>query len=145
MRTRPVFLGTVGLVLIVTAANSAEPPRRAEPSATRRILAAAEVPWEKLDNGWQRKAVFSGQLTLVLLQVKGPTSGPISLQTHVNDQITYVVEGEIIARVGDETRKIGQGGFFRVPSNAPHGVQILTPSAQLIDVFTPPREDFRKK
>jgi quercetin dioxygenase-like cupin family protein len=82
---------------------------------------------------------------MVVLEAKGPAGEPIALQSHVNDQITYVVEGEILARVGNETRKIGEGGFFRVPANAPHGVQILTSSVRLLDVFTPPREDFRKK
>jgi quercetin dioxygenase-like cupin family protein len=97
-----------------------------------------------MENGWRRKVLFSGELTFVLLEAKGPTSGPIELHRHVNDQISYVVEGEIIAQVGKESRRIGKGGFFRVPSNAPHGIQILSSSVQLIDAFTPPREDFRR-
>jgi quercetin dioxygenase-like cupin family protein len=55
-----------------------------------------------------------------------------------------VIRGEIEAQVGSEKRRIGEGGFFRVPSNTLHGIQILTPTVQLIDVFTPPREDFRR-
>jgi quercetin dioxygenase-like cupin family protein len=114
-------------------------------AAAANILAPSDVPWEKLDTGARRKVVFSGQLTLVILEAPGPTSAPIAMHQHVNDQITYVIDGEMRVHVGDETKQIGKGGFFRVPANVPHGIQILGPSVTLVDVFTPPREDFRRK
>jgi quercetin dioxygenase-like cupin family protein len=115
-----------------------------EPLEEQLILDASEVLWEELENGWRRQVLFSGQLTLVVLEARGPTSRPSPLHRHINDQITYVLDGEIDVQVAEETRRIGKGGFFRVPANAPHGIRILTSSARLVDVFTPPREDFRQ-
>jgi quercetin dioxygenase-like cupin family protein len=107
------------------------------------IFAAEEIPWEEMENGWKRKVLFSGQLTFVVLEAKGPTSGTVELHSHVHDQVSYIMEGDVEVHIGDETKQISTGGFFRVPSNAPHGVQVLSPKLIVIDAFTPPREDFR--
>lgn len=115
-----------------------------DPFDGRNILPASDVPWEKLDGGWRRQVVFSGELTLVVLEAPGPTAGPIPLHSHENDQISHVIDGEIEVQVATETRQIGKGGVFRVPANAPHGIRILSSSVRLVDVFTPPREDFRR-
>ena len=115
-----------------------------EPSEGENILAAEEVSWEDLNEAVRRKVLFSGELTFVFLEIKGPSSDPIPLHSHPNDQISYVVEGELEVQVGEDVRVIGKGGFFRVPSNLPHGARALSPVVYLIDTFTPPREDFRK-
>ena len=108
------------------------------------ILAAEDVPWEDLSTDMRRKVLFSGELTFVFLELKGPTSEPIQLHSHVNDQISYVVDGELEVQVGEVVRRIGKGGFFRVPPDIPHGARALSPVVQFVDVFTPPREDFRR-
>jgi len=132
------------LSLIPNAGCSSQAPASATPSDLPALFFAAdEVPWVELENGWRRKALFSGELTLVVFEAKGPTTGPIELHSHVHDQISYVAEGEIEAQVGNETRLVSTGGFFRVPANSPHGVRVLSPKLVAIDAFTPPREDFR--
>ena len=115
-----------------------------DPLAGFNVLAASEIPWESLDTGWRRKVLFSGELTFVVIDVPAPSDGPITLHRHVNDQISYVVDGEIEVRVGDEVKKIGSGGFYRIPCDELHGIRVLSPTARLVDAFTPPREDFRK-
>lgn len=113
------------------------------PASPSLFFAAEEIPWVELENGWKRKALFSGELTLVVFEATGPTLGPIELHSHVHDQISYIAEGEIEAQVGEKTRKISSGAFFRVPANAPHGVRVLSDKLVAIDAFSPPREDFR--
>jgi quercetin dioxygenase-like cupin family protein len=117
----------------------------ADRSEEKTILDHSDVPWEELENGWRRQVLFSGELTLVVLEAQGPSDGPIPLHHHVHDQISYLVEGKIEVKIGDEQRQIGEGGFYRVPSGVAHGIRILSKSLKLIDVFSPPREDFRPK
>ena len=107
------------------------------------ILPASEADWTVLPNGWRRQSIFSGKLTMAVIEAKGPEQGPILLHHHEHDQVTYLIDGEIEVQIGEEVRKIGPGGAYRVPSNVPHGIRVLTPTARLIDAFTPPREDFR--
>ena len=147
MRKTPMVLTLGALVcglFVVARSGLLAAPDKKPVSAEQCILLAADVPWQALDNGMRRKVVFSGQLTFVLLEAKGPTALPIALHQHPNDQISYVLDGRIIAKVGKEERQIKKGDFFRVPANVPHGAQILSSSVRLIDVFTPPREDFRQ-
>lgn len=107
------------------------------------ILPAADADWTVLPNGWRRQAIFSGALTMAVIEAKGPEQGPILLHHHEHDQVTYLIDGEIEVQIGDEVRKIGPGAAYRVPSDVPHGIRVLSPTARLIDAFTPPREDFR--
>lgn len=139
----PLFL--LGILLLFSIGSCSQTPVVANQSELQSVIfTAEEVPWETMENGWRRKVLFSGQLTFVVLEAKGPTTGSVELHSHVHDQISYVMEGQIEAHIGDEIKQISTGGFYRVPSNAPHGVQVLSEKLLLIDAFTPPREDFRK-
>ena len=53
-----------------------------------------------------------------------------------------MVAGEIIFYLDDEPTRLARGDMFTVPPNVPHSVQLLTEHVQLIDAFTPIREDF---
>jgi quercetin dioxygenase-like cupin family protein len=45
-------------------------------------------------------------------------------------------------RIGDETRELAAGGTWRIPPNVPHEVQAGPDGAVVVDVFSPPREDW---
>lgn len=67
------------------------------------------------------------------------------LHSHPNEQMGMVIEGEVTLTIGQETRKLKKGDAFWVPPNTPHG--LAAPSekeAIVLDVFTPPREEFKK-
>lgn len=135
----------MGFFLLWSLPAGAEASGTTQTSVKGNIFAEPTIPWEKLENGWRRKVLFSGQLTFVTLQATGPSGAGIELHSHVNDQISYVIQGDIEVQVGEEVRKIGPGGFFRVPPDIPHGIRVLSEEAILVDAFTPPREDFRKQ
>ena len=50
--------------------------------------------------------------------------------------------GSVEFRVGDETRQLGRGGTWRIPSNVPHEVKVGPEGAVVVDVFAPVREDW---
>lgn len=142
---RAETIATLGLSILAGAGCATTPAGVASSGKARAILAARDVPWERLPDGARRKVLFGEELTFVLLEAPGPTPGPIPLHSHPNEQITHVIDGDIDVRVGDEARRIAKGGFFRVAPNVPHGIRIRSPSVRLVDVFTPPREDFRPR
>jgi quercetin dioxygenase-like cupin family protein len=72
----------------------------------------------------------------------GPSTRPDPPHAHPHEQISYVVEGEIIVHIGDESTRLGPGDIFTVPPDMPHAIQLLTGHARLVDTFTPLREDF---
>jgi len=61
---------------------------------------------------------------------------------HANEQLGIVVSGSVRFRVGDEERELGPGGTWRIPPNVPHEVTTGPEGAIVLDVFSPPREDW---
>lgn len=82
----------------------------------------------------------SGKLMTVEFRfAKGSVGAPHS---HPHEQVGYVAQGTFEATLGGETTTLTVGDTYYVPPNVVHGVTALTDGI-LIDVFTPPREDFR--
>ena len=60
---------------------------------------------------------------------------------HPHVQSTYVESGRFRFTLGEETREVGPGDSFVIPSGLRHGCLCLEPGT-LIDGFTPRRDDF---
>jgi quercetin dioxygenase-like cupin family protein len=63
--------------------------------------------------------------------------------SHPNEQLGLVIRGSVSFRVGDEERVLGPGGTWSIPPDVPHEVRTGPDGAVVIDVFSPPREDWK--
>jgi quercetin dioxygenase-like cupin family protein len=61
---------------------------------------------------------------------------------HDNEQLGMVITGSVTFTIGDETRELGPGGTWRIPSDTPHQVSVGATGAVVIDVFSPIRGDW---
>ena len=61
---------------------------------------------------------------------------------HENEQLGMVITGRVTFTIDDESRELGPGGTWRIPSNAPHQVTVGPEGAVCIDIFSPVREDW---
>jgi hypothetical protein len=62
----------------------------------------------------------------------------VPLHTHRReDEIWYVLEGEIRFVVGEEARVAGPGAFVYIPRNVPHTFQVLSETARWFGIGTP--------
>ena len=61
---------------------------------------------------------------------------------HENEQLGMVIMGTVTFRIADETRELGPGDFWTIPSNVPHEVTAGPVGAVVIDVFAPVRADW---
>jgi len=64
-----------------------------------------------------------------------------ALHSHPHVQSTYCKSGRFRFTVAGETFEIAPGDSFIIPSGAEHGCTCLEPG-ELIDTFTPRRDDF---
>lgn len=62
---------------------------------------------------------------------------------HPHEQGGVVLQGELLFTVAGETRRLGPGDGFVVPGGVEHSAVAGPAGARTVDVFTPPREDFR--
>jgi len=62
--------------------------------------------------------------------------------THATeDEIFYVLKGELAFRCGDETFEVGDGGFIFLPRGVEHGYRIRTENEVKLLVITSPAEE----
>ena len=63
---------------------------------------------------------------------------------HENEQLGIVIEGSLEFRIEDETKHLGPGETWTIPSNVPHEVIAGPLGAVVIDVFAPVRADWNE-
>ena len=66
-----------------------------------------------------------------------------AMHSHPHVQISYVLEGEFEATLGDESKIIKKGDTYYTTPDLPHGV-VCRKAGKLLDIFTPERRDFLK-
>ena len=54
-----------------------------------------------------------------------------------------MLRGTASFRVGDETRELGPGDIWRIPDGTPHALVAGPDGAEVIDIFSPPRDDWQ--
>jgi quercetin dioxygenase-like cupin family protein len=58
---------------------------------------------------------------------------------HDEEQISFVIDGEMEFEVGDEKRVVRRGEAIVIPPNVPHGARTYDGTCLEVDVFHPPR------
>jgi quercetin dioxygenase-like cupin family protein len=61
---------------------------------------------------------------------------------HPHDQVGYIIYGKLEFKVGDEVRICQPGDTYQIPGGIMHGARALVDTL-VIDVFSPPRDDYR--
>ena len=80
------------------------------------------------------------RITLALIELAPDSTVPG--HRHENEQLGMVITGSVTFTVGDETRQLGPGGTWRIPSDTPHQVSVGPDGAVVIDIFAPTRADW---
>jgi quercetin dioxygenase-like cupin family protein len=99
---------------------------------------------EKMMPGVERRFLYGEKAMVAQIWIKKGTTVP--KHSHVAEQLSYIVEGALRLRLGDdlsEVHDLQAGEVLVIPSNVPHEALALEDVYDL-DVFSPPREDWIK-
>jgi len=58
---------------------------------------------------------------------------------HASEQITLVLSGTLLFRVGGEEIRVGPGEVIALPGDVPHAVLSLDEAVTAVDAWSPPR------
>jgi len=105
------------------------------------MLHNADVASTPMFPGVSRKILSDGE-RMMLVEVLLEAGSTVPEHTHPHEQTGYLASGRVRFRIGDETVELGQGDSWMIPGGVPHEVTTIADSVA-IDVFSPPREDFR--
>ncbi len=98
------------------------------------------VPVERLEEGIARQMIVGDNLMVCRLVF--PPHVVTTPHDHPHEQITFVERGSVRFLVGNEEHIARAGDVLHVPSGCWHGATMLDEEVVLIDIFSPPREDF---
>ena len=99
-----------------------------------------DVPMDHLTDGIKRQMVVGDNL--MICRLRFPANLVTPAHQHPHEQMTMVIKGRVLFIIGDEERIAGPGDILSFPSNFWHGATMLDEEVELIDIFTPIREDF---
>ena len=88
------------------------------------------------------RRVQGERITMAVVEL-GP-GAVVPEHRHRNEQTGMVLQGEVRFRVGDQERRLGPGGTWRILGDVLHAVVAGPDGAVVIDVFTPIRSDWDK-
>jgi quercetin dioxygenase-like cupin family protein len=100
------------------------------------------VELEALNPLIQRQFVVGHDVMVARILLK--KGGIVPLHSHVNEQVTYVLEGALRFTIDGRDVVVRAGDVLTIPPNLPHAVEALEDTVDL-DIFNPPRADWINK
>lgn len=111
-------------------------------ASVQQAVGGAFVTWAELGPiemvpGLTFQPVLGGNLLVAFVRFAPNTVAPV--HWHDEEQISFVLEGELEFEVGGEKRIVRHGEAVVIPPNVPHGARTYDTSCLEVDVFHPPR------
>lgn len=105
------------------------------------------IPWNTVDletlNPLLQRQFVVGQ-DLMLARVLLKKGSVVPRHSHINEQITYILEGALKFFIDGKEIVVNSGEVLCIPPNMPHEAIALEDTVDL-DVFNPPRKDWIEK
>ena len=102
----------------------------------------AKIGPQDIWSGVVVRAVHGERLTFGVVELE-PNS-VVPEHRHDNEQLGMVLQGSLTFRIGAETRELGPGGTWSIPSDTPHEVAAGPEGAVVLDLFAPGRADWKE-
>ena len=90
--------------------------------------------------GITMRSLTGGRLMLNRVEIDPDVEVP--RHNHAHEQAGLVLEGALDLTVGDETRTLRPGDAYTCPPDLPHRAVAGPAGCVVLDVFSPPREDY---
>ncbi len=87
--------------------------------------------------------IFAGDQAMLSVVAFEPNAEG-TLHHHPEEQWGVMLEGDGVRTQGDEEIAVKAGDFWRTPGGVPHTLKAGANGARVLDVFSPPRAEYRK-
>jgi quercetin dioxygenase-like cupin family protein len=95
---------------------------------------------KKLAEGVEIRIIPGKNMTMVFFHLQ--PGAEIPEHSHAHEQMGTVLKGSIELVVGQERNDISAGEAYYVPSGVMHSGKCGGTASEIIEVFSPPREDY---
>ena len=94
-----------------------------------------EANIRELGPGVKLKTMWGEKIMMSLVELK-PNS-VVPMHSHPNEQ------GEFLFEIGNESKVVKAGEYYIIPGGVDHSVQAGNEPSKALDIFSPPREDYK--
>jgi quercetin dioxygenase-like cupin family protein len=101
-----------------------------------------DLPREELNPEIGRRLITGDSMMIAHVYLKKDAVVP--KHAHHNEQLTYILEGTLRFRLGDDEAQVvdvAAGEVLHIPAHLPHSALALEDTLD-VDIFSPPREDW---
>ena len=114
---------------------------------------AQSVPWvfnlhnqlqgiqRQLAEGITTRIFVGDNVMLSVVRIAPHSSGTV--HSHPQEQWGVLLEGECVRIQGNEQVLMKAGDFWHTPGGVAHGIRTADSSATVLDIFSPPREEYK--
>ena len=102
-----------------------------------------ELEAKEIADGVELRIVSGKRMTMVFFHLAPGANIPE--HSHPHEQMGTVLKGSIELALGEEKRIVKEGEAYHVPSNMIHSGRCLEASSEVLEVFSPPRDDLLQK
>ncbi len=79
---------------------------------------------------------------MMMSLVKMVPNSEVKPHSHLHEQVGMVLKGSAIFVIGNESKELKEGDFYRIPSNTLHQVRSMQDGLEALDIFNPIRKDY---
>jgi len=115
-------------------------PYASKEELSKYVIRYPDVPTIELVRGINAHIVSAEKITLSF--AIGEPNAQLPPHRHPNEQMLIVLEGGIDLIIGGKRYHLERGDVAVLPSNTEHGAYASAEGCRVIDVFSPPRQDF---
>ncbi len=101
--------------------------------------ALSDIAPERINDKISRRVLSGEQGMIVWWSAKA--GGHATAHSHPHEQIVWMISGRLDLRIADENRSCGPGDIAVIRGGIEHEVWFRE-DTEVVDVFSPPREDF---
>jgi quercetin dioxygenase-like cupin family protein len=95
----------------------------------------------QLAEGLSARVFVGDNLMLSFVRIEPHSQGDI--HSHPEEQWGVLLEGECFRVQGGEEVPVTVGDFWHTPGDVPHGIRTAEQGALVLDIFCPPRPEYR--
>lgn len=99
------------------------------------------VEKKQLREGVLSQIVSGEKLMMAFMSLQPNLSDPG--HSHPHEQCGIILDGELELTIGGEARILKKGDTYFIPGGLPHGARTFGKSCVALDIFSPPREEYR--
>jgi quercetin dioxygenase-like cupin family protein len=83
--------------------------------------------------------------SLMLSYARLDANAVVPTHQHPHEQAGIVVRGQLELTIENETRVLQAGELYIVPGNMPHSARAIDGPVEVLDIFSPVREDYAQR